>query len=309
MTTATTKSTENLLQNALDRGGRKLGVMAWWNADETKVSVPAFTTAWANAGLDTALLPPTKTARATLAEAGNAVVRAAAPGTLFRFADEVNGSYIFGLVEEASDGNGHLHHRQVAQVAVDANGGLSTDSPGNPVVDAIRARFGEEFGIYKVEEVTAAIKKLLDAHHRVNLRRAGPPYFVPEAGRNFEALAAGIAQAVKVISPAWEFVWMPVTDDTTGQTAAALASQARHSFDDEVKDLAKEIDGFVMAVVNDTSTGKPRETTIHERIATLDRLAGQVDLFTDLLAMKADDLTAAITEAKEKAKLLLDAVA
>lgn len=290
---------QKMLAKALNHGGDLLGHMVMWTLVGAKVEESSFKATWGAAGLDEKYLPDTPTPGVALRDAGNAAMKGHTDH-LWLPAAKTSTHVIFAVLHKEPDGAGNVPTHQVAQVAVDGAGQVSSDHPEHPIVKEITSRFAEVWGSYQHRDVTTAILNVLRDCAVITLRDSGGVYFVPSPfAEKVEALKAAIE---KVGSST--FVALPISDEPTGKAATAMAGAAKGSLEAELADLRKEIDAFTAEAL---APGKVtlRASTVERRLEAFSALRDRAELYRSVLAVEVGDLDTAIAGLEEQAQTIL----
>lgn len=289
------------ITKALDRGGQLLGHFLTWRISDARIPVSSFKAIWTGAGLDEALLPEAATPERVLREAGQRAMRAHKQTHLYTLAAKTNDHTIYAILEKQPDGAGKVPTAQVAQIAVDALGGFSSDQPTNPMVVAVRAEFDEEWGSYVAQDVRRSVIRLIEASASVALRDGGGVYFIPAPfASTVEALRTVLSKVGGSSVTAF-----PITADASGEAAKEIGAVAVAGLEDEIVKLKEEIDGFARATLAPNGDA-PRESTVERRLEAFNALRQRANLYRDVLAIEVTDLDAQIASLEETATLILD---
>lgn len=198
--TTTQGTTQGLITNkdflAVTDGTPQAGAMIWWELSGL-VDAQALRAAWADAGLEAALVPEDPPPRTALKRA---VETLAEQRKLVR---PLAGKEGYSLVEETAEGEA-LSYKQSVVATVDSAGQLkvelvnatSVQSASGALADSIKASYQRHLDNLVPSDISTLLVRFTESLDAVALRARGGFYFLPPAAVDKFRLAAQVIRSV-----------------------------------------------------------------------------------------------------------------
>jgi hypothetical protein len=272
------------LLTSLSNAGHHLGDVLWWQLTEARIAQSHLKRIWTDHHLNPDWLPEPATAE----KAFRGAVKESQVGQadhLVRLGREDDDHLIFAIVHESRSGNGDVHHKQIAKVALDKHNTaeLSCDDPLNELFVAISAAYQRLLTTFTPDDLRRSILKVLDACAAITLRDHGGVYWVPatyaETLRHLKAAVAFLGHS--------RLDLLPIHNSQEGNQT--LSTAVRESMTEDIRSLRAEIDSFLQAPPD-------RASTLVRRLEAFDALRNKAQLYNSILQVQVMDLEADLNQ-------------
>jgi hypothetical protein len=280
--------------------GEACGAMVWWDLLDVHVRRGDLEDYMREAGLDPdKFLPGAQKAETHFHKAVRRHQRDAGKGfQVLPYPKPPADKVIYCVVQNEAEPDLTLSGATIATITFDKNL-EQLDIDGTAGVTATIANTWREYVANQIITTGDLRRKMEESFMQLlgatRIRRSGPPYYIlgpylPEVYAHRKVIElieqrGGAQESFLYVTP------IPEPGD--------MARKAKRGLQDELKDLAKEIDGWK------TGDKKTRPDTMRRRLEEFEALRGKIDLYASMLQFKADDLIQASKDLDQAVETML----
>ena len=284
-----------------------LGLLVWWSAIKVRITPAELEKLCEKHGLDKRFLPKPLTPQRAFQRAAEATASRTS-GVEIRKVYEDEEEIVYGIMQVSVDEEQReLDGVQVAKVTWNHKTGVATTDPatyaaGNDMV----AKLAEFSTYYKTSDVRNMVARVIESAGAISMSAGGQfgtsGRFVPADGQPLMDTLFNVVMAI----PGACLDMITVPDDDTSRSTIRRAAKAQ--FDSDVEQATKELVRLQSDVEQARATnskGGPKPETIRARLNEFKLIKDRVDLFSDTLRFKADDLNKRLDEVSRGLEALL----